>query len=279
MEYIELTCKISNADASITEILISALTDLGFEGFWEDNDFVKAYIERSQFSMEDILQHSVIESFVSQISFDHQIMPNKNWNEEWEQNYFKPIIIADKCLVKASFHDVEQTAQYTILINPKMSFGTGHHETTSLMLEYLLETDCQQKNILDMGCGTGILGILASMLGAEKVTGIDIDDWAVDNAIENLSLNNIQNLEVVKGGKEAIPSQQFDIILANINRNILLDQIASYSKALKQNGILFLSGIYLTDLDAIQFETSKNGLRLVEPRVKNKWTAAKFVKR
>ena len=199
-----------------------------------------------------------------------------NWNEEWEKN-FEPIVIADACAVRAPFHK-PFNVQYEIVIEPKMSFGTGHHETTFMMLQFILENTFEGKTVLDMGCGTAVLAILAEMRGASKVDAIDIDDWCVENSEENVLRNHCKYISVKLGDASVLPtSETYDTIIANINRNILLNDMEIYSKGLKMGGELYLSGFYKEDLPIIIECCNKLGLQFVENKEKNNWIAAKFV--
>ena len=211
-------------------------------------------------------------------SYEINLIPQKNWNEVWEST-FEPIEISNKIYVRATFHPAKPEFEYEIVIDPKMAFGTGHHQTTSMMLEWILENDFAGKKVLDMGCGTGILAIMAAKAGASAITAIDYDPVCYDSAIENAVLNHIDNITTLCGSKEVIPNEQFDIILANINRNILLDQIQRYSEVLKPEGEIYLSGFYeKPDLDMIIDEARKYGLKYIIHKTDKDWVAAKFVK-
>jgi Ribosomal protein L11 methylase len=211
--------------------------------------------------------------------FSSKIIEQKNWNEEWEKNYFKPIIIEGRCVIHSTFHKDIPEAEFDILIDPKMAFGTGHHETTSQMLMEILENDFNGKDVLDMGCGTAVLAILSMMKGAKSARAIDIDDWVCDNANENIKLNNVKNIDVECGDASLLQDgRKYDIILANINRNILLNDMHSYVDTLNDNGSLFMSGFYEEDLPFITKEAERLGLRLDSYKSKNRWVAAKYVK-
>jgi ribosomal protein L11 methyltransferase len=211
-------------------------------------------------------------------SYEVTLIPQKNWNEVWESN-FEPIQISDKIWVRATFHQPRPEFPYEIVIDPKMAFGTGHHETTSMMLDMMLSVDFEGKKVLDMGCGTGILAILAGRLKAADITAIDYDPICYESTIENAELNGINNIIAICGSKEAIPDEQYDIILANINRNILLDQMPRYSEVLKPGGEIYFSGFYETpDLDIIKEEAYKHGLKYVSHKKTKEWVAARFIK-
>lgn len=278
MNYIEVVFSCLPNNEIVTSILSSSLGEIGFESFVENEEGLMAYIQESMFDPDSI--NTVITDFPieADITFTWQLVESKDWNEEWEKNYFKPLVIDNACSVQSTFHEFESTCRYKIIVDPKMAFGTGHHQTTELMIRQMLNTDFENKAVLDIGCGTAILAILASMKGANPVTAIDIDKWAYDNAIENLSLNQIANVDVQIGGAELLGQDKFDIILANINRNILLNDIATYASVLNDNGLLFMSGFYTEDIPAIKAECEKHGLSFKENTTKDNWTAVLFQK-
>ena len=273
--YIEYTF-IIDALHPASEILIAELGYAGFESFIETEEGVLAYIQKEEWN-EDILKDiQILESDEFEISHSSKEIEQVNWNEEWEKN-FEPIVIADACAVRAPFHK-PFNVQYEIVIEPKMSFGTGHHETTFMMLQFILENTFEGKTVLDMGCGTAVLAILAEMRGASKVDAIDIDDWCVENSEENVLRNHCKYISVKLGDASVLPtSETYDTIIANINRNILLNDMEIYSKGLKMGGELYLSGFYKEDLPIIIECCNKLGLQFVENKEKNNWIAAKFV--
>jgi ribosomal protein L11 methyltransferase len=219
----------------------------------------------------EFLQHN------PQIKFTGKMLDDKNWNEEWEKNY-SPVLIAGKCFVRAPFHEPMPGIPHEIVIEPKMAFGTAHHETTQLMVEWLLEQDVEKKTVLDMGCGTGILAILANKLGASYVIGIDNDEWAWRNALENFSLNGVENGEALLGDAGKVEMGRYDLILANINRNILLRDLPIYAQGLKENGKILLSGFYESDRDAITAKAGEHSLRFNGIKSQNHWAAMLFSK-
>jgi ribosomal protein L11 methyltransferase len=274
MDFIEVTLEV-NAD--FADILTAELGELGFDAFVETEDGFAAYIEEDQFS-EEALQETLqrYAEYVT-VTYNVQKIGRQNWNEEWERN-FEPLFIGGEVSVRASFHPKPEQAKYDIVINPKMSFGTGHHETTTLMIENQLKLDHQGKRVLDMGCGTGILAIMAGELGAAEIVAVEIEDWTVENARENAALNNYSHIDVRLGGAETIEGEQpFDIILANINRNVLLEDMPAYKAVLKPEGWLLLSGFYTEDLPAIQQRAEALGLQYQSHRVKNNWVSALFM--
>lgn len=279
MDYIELRCKISAEEIqTISEILIAELNEIAFESYDETSEGVNAYILEKFFDIEKVKTLQVNNIPNSKIEYEWEVIKTQNWNAVWESN-FDPIIIDNKCVIRAPFHTNTPKCEYEIIIEPKMSFGTGHHETTFLMLKTILEIDFTNKTVLDMGCGTGVLAILAKLKGATNITAIDIDEWAYTNTIENINKNNCSDIKVFQGDANLLTNQKFDIIIANINRNILLDDIKHYSKVLQSGGTLLLSGIYDKDLPMIKEETEANNLEYVSFIEKNSWIAARFNKK
>ena len=264
----------------ISDVLASELGEIGFESFTEDEDGLLAYVSDQLYNvkaLQDKLNEFPLENVT--IRYTEQLVESKDWNEEWEKNYFKPIRIGNDCIIRASFHEPEPGYTYNIIIDPKMAFGTGNHETTYLMISEMLKLDLEGKDLLDMGCGTAVLAILAKMKHANKVVGIDIDEWAYNNALENIRLNNTNDIQVALGGAEQIPAfGEFDIVFANINRNILLDDIRHYNESMKPGAFLYMSGFYLQDIPAIEEECKRNGLALLSHTEKNNWVAVKVQK-
>ena len=256
-----------------SEILVAYLSDLNFESFEDINEGVRAYIKLDDFNFSDI--ESICSQLDCKIDINHKIIEQENWNAKWESD-FQPITIGSKCGIRADFHEPLEV-EYEIIITPKMSFGTGHHATTYGMIEAMLSLDFKEKSVLDIGCGTAVLAILAQQLGSNKVDAIDIEEWAYNNAIENISMNGSSNIVVHNGGKEKIKGK-FDIILANINRNILIQDMHAYSSHLLQYGLILFSGFYEEDLDSIKQEANKQGLKYISHNSKNNWITAKFQK-
>lgn len=259
-----------------TEILIAELGYAGFESFVETEKGVLAYIQKDEWS-EGILQNiQILQNNTFTIEFLVKEIAQENWNQTWESN-FEPILVNDLCAVRAPFHEPFKVP-FEIIIEPKMSFGTGHHETTFMMLQLILENDFKDKTVLDMGCGTSVLAILAEKRGATQLNAIDIDAWCVENSEENITRNNCTSISVQQGDASLLSAERkYHIIIANINRNILLNDIPTYVGSLQKNGELYLSGFYQEDLKMITDCCNKNGLQFVENKEKNNWIAAKYV--
>ena len=264
----------------LNDVLAAELGEIGFESFTQDEQGLQGYIS-DQLYDEAVLKETLAAFPLEETTIHYVCTPveSKDWNEEWEKNYFKPIRIGNDCLIRASFHEPEPGYTYTIIIDPKMAFGTGNHETTFLMISWMLEEQLAGKRLLDMGCGTAVLAILARMKGAEKVVAIDIDEWAYTNALENIRLNHTAEIEVALGGAERIAAfAPFEVIFANINRNILLQDMHHYAEALQPAGQLFMSGFYLEDLPVIAEECQRNGLRVEGYKERHNWVVVKVVK-
>lgn len=276
MNYIQVTFSFKAIEDYQQDLLIAELGDIGYDTFEETADGFLAFIGVGDFNEAQLSQ--VLAGFGDDFESTYVVseIEGKNWNEEWEKN-FEPLIINDQCYVRATFHEAQPAYPYEIVIDPKMAFGTGHHQTTTMMMQYILETDVEGKDILDMGCGTGILAILAAKKGAAKLVAIDYDEVCYQSAVENAALNGTLNLEAICGGKEVIPARQFDVILANINRNILLDQIPVYASVLKAGGSIFFSGFYESpDLDMIRAACKPFGMEYINHKKIGEWVAAYF---
>lgn len=263
--------------APATEILIAQLANAGFDSFEETAVGLVGYITVQNEGKLDLDNIAVLQNADFDISYTTSVLPNINWNSEWEKN-FTPVTILGKVLIRAPFHE-KQNLDYDIVIDPKMSFGTGHHETTHLMIEHLLHLDLKEKRVLDMGCGTGVLAILSEMSGASSVDAIDIDSWCYENTLENVERNNCKTIHVYQGDATLLINKKYDVIIANINRNILLSNIETYTGCLNENSILLLSGFYQKDIPIIEAAASKNGLKLTETKEKNNWVAVKYTKK
>lgn len=278
MNYFELLFTTLPTEDYHQDLLINALGEIGFDTFEELDFGFKAYIPADVFDQEQL--DATLSAYRDMFSFSYEVtlIPQKNWNQVWESN-FEPIQVGGKIYVRASFHEPQPEYLYEIVIDPKMAFGTGHHQTTSMMLEWMLETDFNNKRVLDMGCGTGILAIMAAKLGAATVTAIDYDQVCYDSTIENARLNNVTNIKALCGSKESIPNEKYDIILANINRNILIGQLPAYSRVLNYGGELYLSGFYeQPDLEIINTEAIMYHFRFINRKKGDEWVAAKYLK-
>lgn len=271
--YIGYEFKVSPLQPAV-EILIAELGYAGFESFVENETGVTAYIQKEEWR-DDILNNiHVLESDEFEITYTFSEIEQTNWNAEWEKN-FNPIVVDDICAVRAPFHEKFNTA-YDIVIEPKMSFGTGHHETTHMMIQHILKNDFEGKSVLDMGCGTGVLAILAEKRGATNLEAIDIDNWCYLNSLENVERNNCASIAVFEGDASLLNNKSYDIIIANINRNILLQDMKTYTSCLNKGGTLFLSGFYNNDIPTIDTEVSKYELKLQEKLERNNWVALKY---
>lgn len=262
------------------EILTAELSEKGFEGFWEKDNLLCAYIPLEKYNEKVISSLPFSNAGNFKISYRANLVKHINWNEEWEKN-FEPVIIARKCLVRAAFHKVPGKFEYEIVIQPKMSFGTGHHETTSLMMACMISMGVhgfKNRTVLDAGCGSGILSILASKMQAKQVMAVDNDEWAYYNAKENIALNHSVNIIAEKGDASVFGRKKFNIILANINKNFLLENMGLVSRILTVNGLLLLSGFYKKDLPEIKREAGKHCLKLLNELKKNRWSMAVFKK-
>lgn len=278
MDYNKITIDINPPEEWLRDVLSAQLGEIGFESFLETETGVEAFIPGSLYNEEELFE--VIKSFDEEFTFEvHcEVIKSQNWNEVWEKNYFKPLVINNECVIRAPFHTDFPKAKYEIIIEPNMAFGTGNHETTSMMVETILETNITKLNVLDMGCGTGILGILASMKGAGKVTAIDIDEWSFNGANENSLLNNIENMIVKQGDAGLLGNEKFDIILANIHKNVLINDMLVYNEVLQPGGLLVMSGFYTEDIQDIKTKAENLGLKDNGFKTKNNWVAYSFKK-
>ncbi|PKW21050.1 50S ribosomal protein L11 methyltransferase [Flavobacterium lindanitolerans] len=258
-----------------SEILVAELGEKPFESFIETEFGVTAYIQKALWTKDVLEDIFILTSPEFTVSYTIEEIEQVNWNEEWEKN-FEAIDVDGICHVRAPFHE-KTDAQYDIVIEPKMSFGTGHHETTHMMIQHLLETDVAGKKTLDMGCGTAILAILAEMKGAQPIDAIDIDNWCYLNSIENAERNNCKHITVYEGDAALLAGRNYDVIIANINRNILLEDMQQYVDCLNPGGTLFLSGFYEEDIPVIDASCTEKGLTYVKKHQKNNWVALKYV--
>ena len=258
------------------EILIAQLSQLGFDSFQENNDGISAYIDSSVLSTVKVQDIQILNSTEFNISFESNNVKKQNWNIKWESN-FDPIYVDKICCVRAPFHK-KSNFKYDLVIEPKMSFGTGHHETTSMMISFILANSFYNSSVCDIGSGTAVLAILAEKRGANRIDAIDIDNWCYLNSIENIKRNNSENINVYEGEVEKLMHFKYDNIFANINLNVLLADIPIYSKMLNKDGVLYLSGFYKKNIKSIEKVAEISNLSLVDSKVKNQWVALKFTK-
>lgn len=281
MKYFEVTFTILPYSETASDVLSALTAEIGFESFVEREGGMQAYVQQSLF--DEAALKAILSDFPmpdTQITYTITEPEDKNWNEEWEKNFFQPIVIEGRCVIHSTFHKDYPKAEYDIVINPQMAFGTGHHETTSSILGALLEADLKGKSVLDMGCGTSILAILASMRGADRVTAIDIDDWCVNNSRDNIALNHLNNITVELGDASLLKGREpFDVVIANINRNILLNDMHAYVDCMHSGSEIYMSGFYVEDIDAIRQCGENLGLEFVGYREKNRWAAVKLIKK
>jgi ribosomal protein L11 methyltransferase len=274
MDYTQYTFTVTPTEPG-SDILIAMLGDIGFESFVQNNTGFEAYI----------LSENLNESLINDLNFSDftftytkTIIPKTNWNDEWEKN-FTPVYVEDLVCIRAHFHSTSTNVIHDIIITPKMSFGTGHHDTTWLMSKSMFNLPIQQSSVLDMGCGTGILAILAKKMNAKNVLGIDIDDWSIENSIENAEVNQTKEIKFEKGDASLLPlTETFDIILANINKNVLKNDLSKYYACLKKDGFLLLSGFFTTDVEELKQLAIKIGFNFVEKFNKNEWAVIKLQK-
>lgn len=276
MDYLEFNFEIDPPEPG-SEILIAELDFLGFESFLQHEKGIYAYIPKEEFEAENLSGLHILQSKDFNISYSSREIEHINWNQVWETN-FKPIVVDDLCGVRAPFHP-EPELKYDLVIEPKMSFGTGHHATTHMMIQFLLRHNFDDERVLDIGCGTGVLAILAEKRGAESVDAIDIDNWCYQNTLENIERNGCRRIDAYEGTVQLIEGKSYNCIIANINRNILLEDISLYSKSLKKGGILYLSGFYVTDMEVIKKECTGHQLEYVDFIEREEWVAVKFLKK
>ena len=276
MEYIELNCIVVGANEYV-DIVIARLSELGYEAFEETDQGVKAYVQQKLFKEDYLTEFTDLLEQGIDLQFSHRHVPWQNWNALWESN-FEPVIVSDKVYVRAEFHEQRKSFPYEIVIQPRMAFGTGHHATTSLMMESMLELNWKGLTVLDMGCGTGILAILAEKLGAKQITAIDHDEIAVENTEVNAVINQCFTISAMCGDATNINELRFDIVLANINRNIILNDLKQYTASLNNKAMILLSGFYVEDAVMIKAQALDLGLKLYSEKEKDKWCCLVFEK-
>lgn len=277
-DYTKVKFTVTPNEEIATDVLAALLADTGFESFVPEDDGLSAYVPQALYNAGAVA--GVVAGFPLpgyEISYVSEFIEGEDWNAEWEKNYFQPIVLGEDCVIHSTFHKDVPKARYNILIDPKMAFGTGYHQTTCHMLRAILNSEMQGKSVLDMGCGTALLAILARKHGATDVVAIDIDEFAYENAKENVVLNGTPDIEVRLGGAEAIKeSDSFDFVIANINRNILLMDIVNYVRAMHAGSQLFISGFYTDDMDILKEEATRHGLRYLDYAEENRWAMMRF---
>lgn len=276
MQYVKIAIDLTTMPDYMVDALTYYLSEAGCNSFETSEESegktLSAFIDKTLFPNESLTEA------LKGYSYKTEVLPDKDWNEEWENNSFKPVVVDSRCCVCSSLHTDIPDTEYRILVNPKMAFGTGTHQTTAMMLSWILEEEVSGKRVLDMGCGTAVLGILAAKRGASEVTCIDIDDWSVRNAAENMALNGV-DMNIELGDATTIGERKFDTILANINLNILKADLPLYAASLANEGSIFMSGYYKNDLPSLVERASEFGLTLADIKEKEGWCAAKFIKR
>ena len=279
-DYTKIAFAVTPNDEVATDVLAALLAEVGFESFVPNDNGMEAYVPHSLYDEAAIA--TVVENFPLEgyaITHSSEFIEGEDWNAEWEKNYFQPIVLGEECVIHSTFHTDVPKARYDILIDPKMAFGTGYHQTTCHMLRAILASDMNGKSVLDMGCGTALLAILARKHGATDVVAIDIDEFAYENAKENIVLNDTADIEVRLGGAEAIKeSDSFDFVIANINRNILLDDMKNYVRCMHSGSQIFISGFYTEDMEVLKEEAARNGLRYIDYAEDNRWAMMRFEK-
>jgi ribosomal protein L11 methyltransferase len=278
MKYLEFSFRTTPCTEVVNDVLSAVLADAGFESFVEQPDGLLAYIQQNLYD-EASVEAAISEFPIPDTAIEYSFVEaeDKDWNEEWEKNFFQPIVIGNRCVIHSTFHHDVPEAEYDIAINPQMAFGTGHHETTSLVIGEILDSDMSGKKVLDMGCGTSILAILARMKGATSCTAIDIDDWCVRNSIENIELNGVDEIEVCLGDASILADKgPFDMVIANINRNILLADMQHYVARMNEGATLLMSGFYADDIPLIKAEAERLGLTFNGYKEKNRWVVTSF---
>lgn len=279
-DYIELRLDAEPCNETITDVLAALLCEEGYESFVPDDNGLTAYIKKEDFN-PDILVQVISQSPIPvKASYSFSTVEGEDWNKEWEKNYFQPIVVGDRCVIHSSFHTGIPVMEYDIVIDPKMAFGTGHHQTTSLIIEQLLRIDMTGLSVMDMGTGTGILAILAAMRGAARVEAIEIDEFAHTNAVENVSLNHHPEINVILGDATKLQEvEPVDLFIANINRNIITADLPRYAKTLKPGGTMLLSGFYEDDIPVIMDAAEAVGLHKTGFTVKDRWTCLRLSKK
>ncbi|GHV60447.1 ribosomal protein L11 methyltransferase [Bacteroidia bacterium] len=279
MDYYELKLGLHPNTEINRDILSAVLAEIGFESFVDSDAGLSAFVPENRYSegaIAEVLENVPLVD--TSVQYHIEKIAGRDWNDEWEKNFFEPIIIDNQVVIHSSFHQNIPQLRYDIVIDPKMAFGTGHHATTSLMVSYLVELDLNGKSFLDMGCGTSVLAILAKLKNAEPVTAIDIDEWSYNNSLENIQLNHTPDIRVLLGDANLLGKEVYDVIFANINRNILMQDIPAYAQCMHSGSSLFLSGFYAEDREIIRETCEQQQLQFVSYKEKENWVAVHYVK-
>ncbi len=278
MKFVEIVVGLNKAVDVSVDLIIAQLSELGFEGFWEEEDKLMAYIPENIYTPLLLNNCPFLKNIKSAVTFNKNIIDDVNWNEIWESNF--ELVVIKNCCIRAPFHakPSENDIKYDIIIEPKMSFGTGHHETTSMVVDMMLELDFDGKKVLDMGCGTAVLAILAAMKNAAIIDAVDNDIWSYNNALENSERNDVDFINVIHGDIEKVKQHTYDVILANITRNILMDFIPSFSLMQKTNDVLILSGFLSSDMSSLEKFAYMHSYKLKKSLIKNNWAALELYK-
>lgn len=278
-DYVELRCNLDPCSETMTDILAALLAEEGFESFVPDEEGLTAYVKKEIFRPDACAAICADFPFETRLTMTDKIVEGQDWNAEWEKNYFQPIIVGDRCVIHSSFHTGIPVCEYDIVIDPKMAFGTGHHSTTSLILRRLLDKELKGRKIIDMGTGTGILAILSAMRGATDVTGVEIDPFAYENAIENVRLNGHPEIKLLLGDASQLAGiKEADLLLANINRNVITADLPVYAGAIQEGGEIVLSGFYTEDATVVRAAAESCGLSFVDMTSDNNWASMLFRK-
>lgn len=279
MKYLEFTFSVSPVSDVAYDVLTAVLADVGFGSFVASGDDMQAYIQKTLFD-EEVLRASLRDFPMKDVAirYTQKEAEDKDWNEEWEKNYFQPIVVDDRCVIHCTFHKDVPQAEYNIVIEPRMAFGTGHHATTSLIIAELLRHDLTGTTVLDMGCGTSILAILARMRGASSCMAIDYDEWCVKNSLENIALNHLDGINVELGDASILSGKgPYDVVIANINRNILLADMNRYVQVMHKGSVIYMSGFYVDDIPVLREKAARCGLVFEYYKEKDHWAVVKFV--
>jgi len=278
VDYLRISIDIKPFEEWIRDLIIARLADSGFESFLESESGFEAFADINIFDEDEL--NNILKELGGDFTYTviKELIPGENWNREWEENYFKPLLIGGECLVRGPSHSGYPAAKFEIIIEPNMAFGTGTHETTTMMIEALLKENLENKSVADLGCGTGILGILAAKMGAKSIISVDIDERAVNSTINNAKINKINNIDALTGDLSIVKNKKFDIVVANIYKNILIKNFPVFTEILNDKGKLLISGFMTQDTPRIKPEAEKAGLKEIHSITKNQWEVLVYSK-